>query len=457
MRREGSRRFALRLAVACSLTAAFVGRWGDCRNRVAGWFTPAEVRQFARHLTDEDAHVRGRAASALRALVSAGVPAPVLQQAVAGLVTALDDPVPEIRRTAAAALACLGQRELTRALLDPHLPEIVHRLGHPEIARRLGAARILAARGAQIAGGPAVRRSLAVLLEALPHPTVVVRREAAESLMAVALCGGLRADFPSCVPPLVRASRDKDAQVRALSMEVLQCALSASSTEDLDPVTAGRLARAATARLPDPAAGVREEALRALWSLAQAAVAEADLQRATPEVAALARNGTVEQRQLAAGLLMSVCTNTNGGPAPRPILEVLADAVTDTDPTVRLRATYAMVQTARRAPCPATARTLEPALVRATTDADSRVRYGAVWALTHVADAEPSAPKLRGLLASVEACLADEEPGVRARAVGTILAKVRNTPKWKFAELHPWACGEHPTHCCARRGVELVQ
>ncbi|NDK10825.1 MAG: HAMP domain-containing histidine kinase, partial [Armatimonadetes bacterium] len=29
--------------------------------------------------------------------------------------------------------------------------------------------------------------------------------------------------------------------------------------------------------------------------------------------------------------------------------------------------------------------------------------------------------------------------------------------KWKFAELHPWACGEHPTHCCARRGVELVQ
>ncbi|NCO95408.1 MAG: hypothetical protein GW802_15685 [Armatimonadetes bacterium] len=43
-----------------------------------------------------------------------------------------------------------------------------------------------------------------------------------------------------------------------------------------------------------------------------------------------------------------------------------------------------------------------------------------------------------------------------AWTVTVILAKVRNTPKWKFAELHPGACGEHPTHCCARRGVELV-
>ncbi|OIP00538.1 MAG: hypothetical protein AUJ96_18450 [Armatimonadetes bacterium CG2_30_66_41] len=73
MRREGSRRFALRLAVACSLTAAFVGRWGDCRNRAAGWFTPAEVRLFTRQLTGDDAHIRGRSAPVLRALVSAGV------------------------------------------------------------------------------------------------------------------------------------------------------------------------------------------------------------------------------------------------------------------------------------------------------------------------------------------------------------------------------------------------
>jgi len=47
-------------------------------------------------------------------------------------------------------------------------------------------------------------------------------------------------------------------------------------------------------------------------------------------------------------------------------------------------------------------------------------------------------------------------PELRPKVV-IILAKGRNTPKWKFAELHPWACGEHPTHCCARRGVELVQ
>ena len=47
--------------------------------------------------------------------------------------------------------------------------------------------------------------------------------------------------------------------------------------------------------------------------------------------------------------------------------------------------------------------------------------------------------------------------GLHADNRSAVLAKVRNTPKCKFAELHPGACGEHPTHCCARSGVELVQ
>ena len=71
---------------------------------------------------------------------------------------------------------------------------------------------------------------------------------------------------------------------------------------------------------------------------------------------------------------------------------------------------------------------------------------------------QPSPPRgatrsLTGSQASCTRTCSAQQPATTK----PILAKVRNTPKWKFAELHPWACGEHPTHCCARRGVELVQ